>query len=343
MFSCGNTRFEFLHIEHIQWDGYVNVFIILRSPHPSLFSFFFNDTATTEIYTLSPHDALPISLLEIIALEHPGHAVLRAQMDELLGRHPVHPPAVEINAGPLGIQDFVNLALVGLGVLPHFFLRQRLAGLRDAGRVPDHAREIADEEDHLMAQVLEVLQLMDEDGVSEMEIRRGGVEASLDAERPPVFERLRELVSEFLRGDDLDGPARDEGKLPLHFVHGASLVTTSGRKRSIRFAPMPLTFLRSSTLWNPPWLFRYSTRRWASFSPMPGSSRRSSRRAELRSSRNVTGRRGIDPVLADTGLTDIGIAASASSSSTAVSGEPGWESKATACADSVSFPRSAAQ
>src|SRR6266550_8873508 len=28
----------------------------------SLFPFFFNDTATTEIYTLSLHDALPISL-----------------------------------------------------------------------------------------------------------------------------------------------------------------------------------------------------------------------------------------------------------------------------------------
>src|SRR5688572_32979471 len=28
-----------------------------------LFSFFFNDTATTEIYTLSLHDALPISSL----------------------------------------------------------------------------------------------------------------------------------------------------------------------------------------------------------------------------------------------------------------------------------------
>src|SRR5258705_13928893 len=31
-------------------------------PYPSVFSFFFfNDTATTEIYTLSLHDALPIS------------------------------------------------------------------------------------------------------------------------------------------------------------------------------------------------------------------------------------------------------------------------------------------
>src|SRR5260221_1917789 len=30
--------------------------------------FFFNDTATTEIYTLSLHDALPISLVEVWAL-----------------------------------------------------------------------------------------------------------------------------------------------------------------------------------------------------------------------------------------------------------------------------------
>src|SRR2546422_4167523 len=31
------------------------------SPRLSVFFFFFNDTATTEIYTLSLHDALPIS------------------------------------------------------------------------------------------------------------------------------------------------------------------------------------------------------------------------------------------------------------------------------------------
>src|SRR2546422_11568349 len=32
----------------------------IHSPHISFFFFFFNDTATTEIYTLSLHDALPI-------------------------------------------------------------------------------------------------------------------------------------------------------------------------------------------------------------------------------------------------------------------------------------------
>ena len=32
------------------------------------FFFFFNDTATTEIYTLSLHDALPISVVVVIIL-----------------------------------------------------------------------------------------------------------------------------------------------------------------------------------------------------------------------------------------------------------------------------------
>src|SRR2546426_9215606 len=35
--------------------------IVLRLPFSISFFFFFNDTATTEIYTLSLHDALPIS------------------------------------------------------------------------------------------------------------------------------------------------------------------------------------------------------------------------------------------------------------------------------------------
>src|SRR3712207_7610970 len=43
--------------------------------------FFFNDTATTEIYTLSLHDALPISALRLAALET-EMADLRRQRDE---------------------------------------------------------------------------------------------------------------------------------------------------------------------------------------------------------------------------------------------------------------------
>src|SRR5260221_11502841 len=39
-----------------------NIYIFLILPPLQFFFFFFNDTATTEIYTLSLHDALPISI-----------------------------------------------------------------------------------------------------------------------------------------------------------------------------------------------------------------------------------------------------------------------------------------
>src|SRR5438874_10731699 len=40
----------------------MHLFFMIQSVHLYFFFFFFNDTATTEIYTLSLHDALPISV-----------------------------------------------------------------------------------------------------------------------------------------------------------------------------------------------------------------------------------------------------------------------------------------
>src|SRR2546422_3012438 len=42
--------------------SFFSFFFLLTCPLSFSFFFFFNDTATTEIYTLSLHDALPISL-----------------------------------------------------------------------------------------------------------------------------------------------------------------------------------------------------------------------------------------------------------------------------------------
>src|SRR2546430_6920931 len=51
------------------------------------FFFFFNDTATTEIYTLSLHDALPIfcggQLLDMPQHHHLDHGDLQSQLDGL--------------------------------------------------------------------------------------------------------------------------------------------------------------------------------------------------------------------------------------------------------------------
>src|SRR5258708_19462689 len=63
------------------------------APYPCFF--FFNDTATTEIYTLSLHDALPIS-------RHPRAHRARRQRSAHCARHtdrgPVHARAVQQDA-----------------------------------------------------------------------------------------------------------------------------------------------------------------------------------------------------------------------------------------------------
>src|SRR3712207_6990784 len=55
-------------------------------------TFFFNDTATTEIYTLSLHDALPILLLIANAITERGEYVECAldQLHYVLGRNVMH-------------------------------------------------------------------------------------------------------------------------------------------------------------------------------------------------------------------------------------------------------------
>src|SRR5438445_13550517 len=53
------------------------------SPTVSCSFVFFNDTATTEIYTLSLHDALPISIIELNAL-HTKRQNLFQELDAVI-------------------------------------------------------------------------------------------------------------------------------------------------------------------------------------------------------------------------------------------------------------------
>ena len=60
---------------------------------------------------------------------------------------------------------------------------ERLARLRAAGGIADHPGEVADDDDDLVAEVLEVAQLLEHDRVSQVQVGRGRVEAQLDLER----------------------------------------------------------------------------------------------------------------------------------------------------------------
>src|SRR4030043_2294688 len=75
-----------------------------------LFFFFFNDTATTEIYTLSLHDALPISGM---ATEGTGAGPARE-----LGQGWKVSPSVRIDAG----HTFLMADIEGPGAIQHIWM-----------------------------------------------------------------------------------------------------------------------------------------------------------------------------------------------------------------------------
>ena len=123
--------------------------------------------------------------MKILPLQHPGHGVPGRQADEVLGLHGLHPAAVEVDDGLVRVQDFEDLALVGGGVGLDLLLGQGRPGLALARGVADEAGEVADEKNHLVPQVLEILELLNEHGVAQVQIRGGGVEPGLDPEGLP--------------------------------------------------------------------------------------------------------------------------------------------------------------
>src|SRR5256885_6882269 len=71
-------------------------YLLMYSSVLSFFFFFFNDTATTEIYTLSLHDALPISRMQNLATRtalrlhqsaNPAGQVVRSESTRLNSSH----------------------------------------------------------------------------------------------------------------------------------------------------------------------------------------------------------------------------------------------------------------
>src|SRR5258708_8918084 len=92
--------------------------LFLRArPLVLLLFFFFNDTATTEIYTLSLHDALPISNLPLIELMNDAIII------------------VDLDKGKIGD---VNAALIGSAILNHISIYARSEEHTSELQSPDH-------------------------------------------------------------------------------------------------------------------------------------------------------------------------------------------------------------
>jgi hypothetical protein len=83
---------------------------------------------------------------------------------------------------------------VGGGIDEHLVASERRAGDGAAGRIADGGSEVADEEDGLVAEELELAKFFQGDRVAEMEVWRGRIHAELDAERSAKTEFFEEFL-----------------------------------------------------------------------------------------------------------------------------------------------------
>ena len=136
-----------------------------------------------------------VALGEIVALEHARHRVLRGEPDHAVGAERRQPLRVERDLGLLAVEDHEHLVGVGLRVRLDLLARQRRPRHVAAGRVADQAGEVADQEDDVVAEVLQLAQLVELHGVAEVQVGPRRVEALLDAQRLAARELGGELGS----------------------------------------------------------------------------------------------------------------------------------------------------
>src|SRR3989442_566627 len=146
---------------------------------------------------------------EVVAFEHAGDRGLGPEPDDFLKGHAAQPLAVEHDLRLLRLENFAVLISGGSYVALDFFPRQHRPGLLLLGRITNHAGEIADAPDGVLAEVLQLAPFAQHAGNAEVDIRRAGI----DDELHPQWPALAQFGQEILFGDDLYRAAAEQIQL----------------------------------------------------------------------------------------------------------------------------------
>ncbi|MND82204.1 hypothetical protein D3C80_740270 [compost metagenome] len=131
-----------------------------------------------------------IALVEVIPFKHPRHCVLRRQANEVGRAQRIHPGGVECDFSSGRVENLEDLRFIGLGIFEDLLASQRRTRCALAAWITDQPREVTNQEDDLMPQLLELAQLINKHCMTQVQVRRRRVKASLDAQRLATLELL---------------------------------------------------------------------------------------------------------------------------------------------------------
>ena len=189
-----------------------------------------------------------VPLREVVAGQYLGHGEAAGKPYHVRQREGSEPVALQARLGPGAVDDLEELREVRLGVLEYLRLREHGPGGRPAAGIADLRRPVAHDDDDLVAELLELPQLAQADGVPHVQVGSARVEAHLEAERPSAVQQLDELGLD----DDLGDPSTEE-PVSLGFVHARSSPPASSYRAAepdtarpgSRMALVPATSLRT--------------------------------------------------------------------------------------------------
>ena len=118
-----------------------------------------------------------------------------------------------MDLGSAHVDDPADLVEIVDGVGFDLFLGELGARLVAAGGVADQGGVVADDDDGRVAQLLKLPELAQGDGMTEVDVDAGRVDAVLDAQGAVFADRAFELVEELRLGDDLLDPALEDQEL----------------------------------------------------------------------------------------------------------------------------------
>ena len=124
------------------------------------------------------------ALAKVVASEHLRDRELGHERDDIGEAERAQPLGVVAEFGLRRIEDRCGLVEVALFVGLDVFLRQRRAEFVLVARVTDEGRVVADQEDRVVTELLELAQLSQRDGVTKSQRCGRRVDAQVDAQRP---------------------------------------------------------------------------------------------------------------------------------------------------------------
>lgn len=120
--------------------------------------------------------------MEIVSLENASNREVAQELEQLLHIEVENPLGVVAKRRLLGIENFERLIDIGLGICRDLLARKLGTRGIAARGVSDKSRAIADDQRNAMTEVLELSELAQRDGVAEMNVRGGRIDAELDIE-----------------------------------------------------------------------------------------------------------------------------------------------------------------